>query len=312
MHAGQPGERLRPSAIVHGSNRGTGEHERREEVPRLARPYWAGGGEAAAELFDPGAWLPLLALEAGTDSEDHAADDVSGDAVGGHESAGVDLMAYMDGACGDPRSGLLLGRRVEKRRHDVHRAAAERPGRFTVANGDDLGWRDAPLCKACDQLIGQPAGRRRSGESPAGQVGGANNVRLGGHDAGQRAALVYHRDESRTQLGAPLPAGEEVVGDTGQAEVGPAGGHPEGVGGPTTLRRLEYLDGEAMIGEQTVRNRPEEGEVNARKSAGAVQAQTDVVERSRHCVQCTGAQRTWRAEPCSRNPSTPSFMANSQ
>ena len=104
--------------------------------------------------------------------------------------------------------------------------------------------------------------------------------------------------------------GEQVVGDTCQAEVGPAGGHPEGVCRATTLWRLEDLDSEAMIGEQTVRNRPEEGEVDSRQSARAMQAQTDVV--SRHCVQCTGAQRTWRAEPCRRNPSTPSFMANSQ
>lgn len=109
------------------------------------------------------------------------------------------------------------------------------------------------------------------------QVGGCFDAGVGVDDGAQGAALVKDGDEAGREGIAGLLLAEEEVADPCETELGPAGGNPAGVGGSRRWRRVEDLDDQSVISEQTARRCPEEGQVVTGQSVGAEQAEPDTI-----------------------------------
>lgn len=68
-------------------------------------------------------------------------------------------------------------------------------------------------------LVVEPGCRARRDPSP-GQISRCEQRPIGGHERGERAAIVHDRDEARRNRSAEQGSGDQVVVGTRQGEVG--------------------------------------------------------------------------------------------
>jgi hypothetical protein len=183
------------------------------------------------------------------------------------------VAAHAHGPQVDPGLAPTPGQGVDQGDDGVHLAPAQGgPGLGPVHLHHDRGG-DAPVGQGGQQLRDLGVGRVGAQTAP-GQVLGPAPARGHRDQRTDRAALDDHGDEPGAHLGVAGP-GRQVVLNAGQREVGPALAHPHDVVRPPG--RVEHLDVETVLGEQTVHRCRQVRQVEARQSVGAVQSEAHVL-----------------------------------
>lgn len=194
---------------------------------------------------------------------------LGGDGIGSDETTGVDVKAGRHRPKGDAGQTLDSRHGVHEIDNHVDFTPSESAVGVTTGHGGDVRSPNVEMVERGQELsdvraIGTPA------EPQAGQIGDGTNTRAPGHDGGEGAPLHDDGNESSSQLVPCCGASRQIVVDAGQAEVSPTVSDLNDVVGAT--RRIGKLDVQCMVGEQTVRPRPDHGQVVPGQSRGAVEA----------------------------------------
>ena len=125
-----------------------------------------------------------------------------------------------------------------------------------------------------DELGHRP---RRASNAESREVARLDGMRYGRHEGADRAAANDHRGESSGQI--ILRRGDEMAGDAAQGKVSIAIRNPGGI--VDLSGRIEKLNRQPVLSEQTVRSCREERQMEAGQSPGRPQGEAYRLETHR-------------------------------